>query len=75
MYCNGLGWNGNMDRLASNSVDFALSDGAQNLQDGITTTDMTSIPFAAQALVVVYNLPGNSISVEKGITLMSNKKK
>jgi exopolysaccharide biosynthesis protein len=46
------------NRLASNSVDFSISDGAQNLQDGITTSDMISIPLAAQALVVVYNLPG-----------------
>jgi hypothetical protein len=45
-------------RLASNSVDFAIGDSAQNLQDGINTPDMASIPFAAQALVLVYNLPG-----------------
>jgi phosphate transport system substrate-binding protein len=39
-------------------VDFAMADSAQNLQDGINTPDMISIPFAAQALVLVYNLPG-----------------
>jgi phosphate transport system substrate-binding protein len=44
--------------LASNSVDFATADSANTLADSIATPDMISIPLAAQALVVVYNLPG-----------------
>jgi ABC-type phosphate transport system substrate-binding protein len=44
--------------LASNSVDLAFTETYQTTADIINTPDMVSIPLAAQALVMVYNLPG-----------------
>lgn len=56
------------NRLAQNIVDYATSDDAHSAVDALTTPDMITLPTAAQALVVVFNLPG----VTSKLTLTMN---
>jgi phosphate transport system substrate-binding protein len=54
-----------------NVVDFAVSDTPITLSDYINSPDMVSMPMAAQAAVIVYNLPGiadGSITLSMNLT-------
>lgn len=45
-------------QLASNTVDYACSDNPHTPDEQLLTPDLVSLPFAAQAMVFVFNLAG-----------------